>query len=348
VEKDEPKRLEHLFQYVARIETDALADDYRWSRGRRRPRMPVTQTGMNLLRIWVRLYLDSTATTLSAARSPRWPRGPHRLDLEVARYLSLKPRWARTWTEHYNAACTVAVAMRGWPPEGREHRLLAMQAVRHLERAVSVTDSGYVGRYAQWLSTGDQDLNPLRQTPQFIDFLDRYLPNPGPRVRRPDELLLPLVMAHHALRLLADVCRRSRDEAAASSHERTLALLTSTHHFAENHRHWQTRAALVRLLEDRSGDSVPATVDTALPRFQDDPVVRDLAKDHVHLDDHAYFERFKQILESRDAAWPGFADRLRTERDRVAAATTTHPDGVRAFWVALWEEVQRFIDDPLG
>lgn len=289
--------LSHFLQFVAYCEVMHLVHDYRWASGRRRPGMAVTQTALNIMRVWSPLYLDYA----SARRSGNWDDWPPpaaKLDSRLHLYLRRKPRWAREWQEYYNAACTFAVALGGpaVPRRGQGHsrrrRELAMHAVRHLERAVSATDSGFVGSYAQWLSTGDQDLNFLRSTTQFRDFLDRYLPNEESRQRRPLRLLT-LIMSMHCARLLYQYASMRTDfwesclepgpsmatvldELDREDQARELGM-----RFAENDRDWLSR---VDLIDEALAFSRRHGLDgfsSAFPSFQDDPMIRAYASDSL-------------------------------------------------------------------
>lgn len=161
---------------------------------------------------------------------------------------------------------------------------LALIAVRHLERAVSCSDSSYVGTYAQWLSTGDQDLNPLRATYEFIDFLDRYLPNDQPRAPRPKDLL-QLIMSMHTMRLLQQYAnlranywegelRPDADELAIRDElEREAAVRNKARNFALDDRDWRTRLELINETDDFVRRRRLRACSSALPQFQDDPAV---------------------------------------------------------------------------
>ncbi|MFC5139099.1 tetratricopeptide repeat protein [Actinomycetospora rhizophila] len=289
------ERFRHFLQFVAREEVESLVDDYRWSRGRRIPGMSVPQTGLSLMRIWAQLYVRvAEEAYYSGGERTKLAIDAHGLDLQISRYLALKPGWARGWNEYYNAACVVAVALRCHLGDDQLERKrveqeLAMHAVRHLERAVRSTDSGYVARYAQWLATGDPDLNPLRSTEQFIDFLDRYLPNVDPRAPRPAQGLLELVMSLHALRTLASFCRvraefwksyESTWPGDASfptvELEREEEVVRLAREYTLQHRHWQTRLELVQKADQFARTHRIKPVRGEFPRFQDDPVVREV------------------------------------------------------------------------
>lgn len=350
IEREEP-RLRHLFQFIAREEADHLIDDYRWSRGRRRPGMAVTQTGLNLMRVLTRLYLDVAAKAIGLPIED-WPRKADDLDRDISWYLVTKPFGRRGWVENYNAACTVSVALRGWPAirqdePGRNRRKLALQAIRHLERAVSSTDSGDVGRYAQWLSAGDQDLNPLRQTKEFVDFLDRYLPSPGIRVPRPGDLLLRFVVSHHTLRLLSAVVYArvefwsSRlegdiEEQSRTEVDREARLTVLIERYVLDDHHWQTRLTLIKEADEFLMDQELPRLRAELPMFQDDPAVGRFAErkgERNRADPTPYFER---VMKDRDNAWTRLRAIVleRLSQLRRANETTSTSDALR-FWTDL-------------
>jgi hypothetical protein len=279
-------RLRHFLQYVADHEARLLIDDYRWSRLRRWPGMSVTQTSLKTMRVWAPLYLAKAEFELDPDTKPHWKRPPARLGEDLEQALRPKPARLREWQEHYMAACTFAVALSGWPPDSKAYRQLSLRAVRHLERAVSCSESAYVGRFAQWLSTGDQDLNPLRATFAFVDYLDRYLPNPEHRVERPKDLLR-LLMSMHTMRLLygyahlragywEDEQRRlqggspiDRQELGREAEARRIA-----RSYLLDDRDWYTRTTLIDEQEAfarRHGLHSPGST---FPQFQEDPAVQ--------------------------------------------------------------------------
>ncbi|GAA4795713.1 hypothetical protein GCM10023200_34700 [Actinomycetospora chlora] len=365
LERESPQRFRHLVQYVALTETDALIDDYRWSQGRRRPGMIVSQTGLNLLRIWARLYTDDATADLGR-RPGRWPKSPERLDLEIARYLMLKPARTRSWKEYYNAACVVAVALRGWTGDDatarRQRHKLALQAVRHLERAVTTTDSGYVGRYAQWLSAGDPDLNPLRATPEFHDFLARHLPDRGTRIVTPEDRLLPLVISHHVLRVMAGFCRARAgtwraggpgDGSDAAAHRDEAVALALAGDYVRNPRHWPTRAALIGAARAAAAAGDRPAPTSALPHPGDDPVLRRRSGDTGGRDDRATpadgpeHVLVTTVMDARDAVWVVLDDRIATaEHLPVASGSAIEHAVAAAFWDDLAHELERAIGVP--
>ncbi|WP_169748025.1 tetratricopeptide repeat protein [Pseudonocardia acaciae] len=346
-----PPRLRHFLQYVAYRETTHLVDDYRWSRGRRRPGMPVTQTSLEVLSVWAPLYLDYAASGLDDGGngpSSTWPRSPRELDAELDAILRRKPARAQEWQEHYNATCTLVVAMRGWREHTSEHKELRLRAVRHLERAVSCSDSSYVGQFSQWLSVGDQDLNPLRSTPQFVDYLDRYLPNEEPRSARPVKLL-PVLISTHTMRLLQEYAhlRASYWEGELRPDADALAIKDETDRenrarriaraFALDDRDWRTRIKLIDEMDDFARRRHRASPGSALPQFQEDPDVRryELLGPVVQGRTLAYpDEYFDTIVALRDEHWKSIL-KLLPEQPELAGARQPDIASCLQFWRRL-------------
>ena len=356
--------MRHFLQFVAHCEATHLVSDYRWVRGRRRPGLPVTQTALNVMLAWAPLYLIAAQVDVPVedwsrfGRSQQppiaWPPDPNDVDRQIAHYLRRKPAFAREWQEYYNAACTCAVAL-GVTSEKRDRVRYALRAVRHLERAVSSTDSGFVGSYAQWLSTGDSDLSHLRSTPQFIDFLDRYLPNEKSRVPRPRRLL-QLIMSMHCVRLLQQYARaradfwrthadRDADAAVADELNREWDLRVFVLDYAQNDRDWRSR---LRLIEECHAFARRRTLPefvTSLPSFQDDPAAhryleaRRQARSNL-TDEQFAHNYYNGKIRKRNRAWPRVAARSKQLlREAAADAGAVHGPVVEAseFWRELDE-----------
>ncbi|MGI5129550.1 hypothetical protein ACQEVB_22275 [Pseudonocardia sp. CA-107938] len=292
--------LAHLLCFVSWVETEHLLADYRWWQLRRRPGMAVSQTALRVLRVWAPLLERRAAVKvegpvwdeLQAKRRPdrrpdgrtitrpkRWPDVVWPPDITVVeadleRVLRRKPARWREWQEYYNAACAAAVALGGRRDDAPDElRPWARLAVRYLERAVSSTDSGFVGAYTQWLSTGDDDLRSLRSLPEFVDFLDRYLPTDDLRAPPPHRLV-ELVMSQHAVRLLRTYATDrvaaldQREEAELPWEARARAVATE---FTDQDRDWRCRLRLVRSGQKLRLRMGGAPFPSALPEFDDDP-----------------------------------------------------------------------------
>ena len=106
-----------------------------------------------------------------------WP--PDLAKLEVAVLSALghdgKPG---TWQEHYNAACTYALALLpAVTPDGetlaaddKQRSAFARAAVGELMRGAAASDSGYLAVQRSWLVDEDPDLEQLRSTSEFQEF----------------------------------------------------------------------------------------------------------------------------------------------------------------------------------
>ncbi len=276
--------LAHLLCYVSRVEAEHLIDDYRWWRLRRRPGMPVSQTALRVLRVWAPLLERRAAAKvagpvwdeLHAAKRPdrSWPPDLEVVEADLERELRRKPNEWREWQEYYNAACAAAVGLGGRRDDDPEDlRPWARLAVRYLERAVSSTDSGFVGTYTQWLSTGDDDLRSLRSLPEFVDFLDRYLPTDDLRAPPPHRMV-ELVMSQHTVRLLRTfvtdrlAALDMREDAELAWEARARAVATE---FTDQDRDWRCRLRLVRHGQAHRIRTGGARFPSALPEFDRDP-----------------------------------------------------------------------------
>lgn len=358
-------RIRHFLQHVAYTEAMHMVHDYRWTQGRRRPGMPVTQTALRLMRVWAPLYVDYATSRLTPDERARsgepvdWPRNAEKLAAQVSAVIGRKPPNLREWQEYYNAACTFAVAlgdtMTG-SAEDSNGRGLAESAVRNLERAVSRTDSGYVGRYAQWISTGDQDLNRLRSTDQFVLFLDRYLPNDERRVGRPSKLV-PLIMSRHVMAIVqryallrADywesqlrLGRRAEASAVWDELDRESGIRAAVREFADDYQDWRVRLTLIEETEDFTRRRHLPDPGSALPQFQDDPAVKRYALEGTTIvggrsvgypDDY-----YAEVVRKRDALWPDMRDRVPTTSVRAAVPPSGVLTAAMVAAMAVWHDV---------
>jgi tetratricopeptide (TPR) repeat protein len=282
--------LRHLIRYVGYCETQHLIEDYKWTRGRRHPGLPVTQTAISVMAVWAPIRL------VAAARDPelpvdvrKWTAGANRrtdewwppkaewIDGQLRRIMRRKPRRLHEWQEHYNCACAFSVAIAATADE-RERDRLALSAIRHLEHAVAASDSSFVGTYAQWLATGDEDLSELRSTRWFKDFLDRYLPNEASRELRPRPLLI-LILSRHSLVLLqryASMRMATSGADVPGDDERRARNVVAS--FLQNDRDWRTRLALIREGQSLSRRLGVEKFRSPLPSFQDDDAAREISE----------------------------------------------------------------------
>ncbi|MEJ2889316.1 hypothetical protein [Actinomycetospora aeridis] len=79
----------------------------------------------------------------------------------------------RTWHEHYNAACVIAILLE-WHT-GDAVRGIADAAVIELEKAVECGDGGFEESDRSWILDVDPDLDQLRKTEPFKDFKIYFL-----------------------------------------------------------------------------------------------------------------------------------------------------------------------------
>ncbi len=135
--------LQAFFQFIACKELAALEEDYRWTRGRRRPGMAVSQTALRLSLLWAPIRLTWTCRTLAATKgsfvgaSPTegplqapcppgrrrkkalapllaeggWPPTQEQLRKGVEGLMRPSIRALREYPDYYNAACIVAVCL---------------------------------------------------------------------------------------------------------------------------------------------------------------------------------------------------------------------------------------------
>jgi len=341
--KSDESLLRLFFQFVAVAESRRLLADYRWIRFRRRPGMIVSQQSLRMMQIWapLQLYAAQLDTSLTAGpltseslRSQRfartildnneWPPDLHLIHRQVSRVLGT--RWRRTdWQAEYNAACTLAVSIfpaGGRKPSPEKTSLFATEAVRHLERAISAAHSGYVAGRSAWLASGDQDLNKLRTTPEFVGFANRYFPAGAPSECTPINLLT-LLLSHH---VVAVACRyahmrricweqvdrisRGNDQARAELEQEEVLAARILGDYARNIRHWPSRLELIdetkRFARVHDCTYQPA----ALPDYRDDPVARSTrGGSQVDVDKCS-----NAAIEARDDVWVELVHILDTSR----------------------------------
>ncbi len=147
---------------------------------------------------------------------------------------------------------------------------------------MSSTDSRFTAGYWQWLTTCDQDLNTLRTTAEFVDFLDRYFPDAvGPWLDRPKQLL-QLVVSDHIIGLLRDYAALRADffsqhgknpgaPVVAEELRREAEVRALAADYALDHRDWRRRLSLIEEAERRQAASAQRRPHR-LPWFSDDPL----------------------------------------------------------------------------
>jgi hypothetical protein len=105
---------------------------------------------------------------------------PGDIDLALRR-AGFSPEQSTSWLEHYNAACTYALVMRGDTQEMKKHLPFAFAAVSALEMALRYgEDIDFVRTKRYWLQAGDPDLAGLRHYKCFRAFEARVYGRPLP------------------------------------------------------------------------------------------------------------------------------------------------------------------------
>ena len=211
-----------------------------------------------------------------------WPPRPDGLVGLVT--AALRPRFLpavlarrQGWQEHYNAGCVFTLGMitptlpplpAGASSLFDRHERLVRLAVDEFSRAVVGADSQFASRKSVWLGRGDQDLDDLRSTPEYITFVERYLPNNGPARTLPYNPT-PLVVSGHIARIVGEYAalRRAywqeRDPwlpVAAAEFGAEADFWKLLREVCEDYRDWRTRLQLIRhaIAVDRHGTFNPA------------------------------------------------------------------------------------------
>jgi hypothetical protein len=167
----------------------------------------------------------------------------------------------KRWEEHYNAACIYSLPLlaRSSSLKREEAETLSGLAVERLESAIACADSGYIASRRDWLISDDPDLDGLRAQPVFKTFEAKYFPAAARTPRRPRDLH-KWEVSRYTFRLLAATADRWKE----AWHDRGSAVQTGlaaselaewlrversawnrVRSVAINHRHWQSRVALV-------------------------------------------------------------------------------------------------------
>jgi len=238
-----------------------------------------------------------------------WPLGPERVhelwaqtpDVrraagpEPARLRDIPQRLAgsRIFTDHYNAACTLAVGLLQEgevqdPGLGKTRRNLAEAAVDELNLAVGVATSVQISRRWAWIVSEDPDLAGLRAEPEFLRFESQRFPSPTTAPTRPSDIV-KLLASRHSARLFHDCAdqlerewhRRAALEGHVDIHEvldwwrlERLAWKLADD-LAVNYRHWQTRLEVVRQMQRFATYTRAPAFTLAHPRYVDDPIAQD-------------------------------------------------------------------------
>jgi hypothetical protein len=167
----------------AAVEAQSLARSLRWSWGqsfRLQRSTSLTRTAVRQISVTIdyRLaLLDSRPHGGQRTEQMLTPDGI-RSALERAKY---KAEESTSWLEHYNAACTYSLIMRGDAKEVEDHLPYAFAAVSALELALRFgEDVDFVRTKKYWLQAGDPDLVGLRRYTCFRAFETRVYGRPLP------------------------------------------------------------------------------------------------------------------------------------------------------------------------
>lgn len=364
-----------LLRYVATVEASNLARDYAWYRGRRFSGMPVSETSLAVLRLWAPLHLlhvtaGNPPSTHEGDRlwrriGPVWPlRDLDVLEAELRKALRRRPTSRRGWQDRYNVAASFAVLLLRRPreatrdidratPDVVDVTEVASRAVRYLELAINASSPATLAEYEQWVAVGDQDLNGLRGTPQYVDFLERIFPGAERWERRPYDLLTYLTSTH-LVTLLRDFAELRTPAAEAEDRPSTwtgdLDGVRMLHSYSADHADWRTRLRLIRAAR-RLAAAHPGTgtVHASFPQFVDDPGLWSRsrgASDAAEVDVDAYYE---DLTRRRHAILHEVATRsgdLATAMETPSRAGDP-PLQYRVAVVEMWRGVRELCDAAL-
>ena len=354
MDKDRDERstvLARLLRYVATVEAGNLARDYAWFRGRRSPGMPLSGASLAVLRIWAPLHLmlvtdgepPSTAAgdrLWSRVGTTTWDRANlARLETELRTALRWTPSTHRGWQANYNVAAAFAVLLLRRPTEATRRLVhvdvddAAARAVRYLELAVTAISPAAIVDYEQWVAVGDQDLNGLRGTPQYVSFLERIFPAADRWQQRPYDLLTFLTSTHLVLLVREFAAVQVALVQAARSNGRSVAWTFDTEAvrllraYSADHADWRTRLRLIRKARESAGQ-VGEAVDAAFPKFAADPGLQSgpAGWSPAGLRDPNEVDRYYERLTSlRHSSWTTLRESLTHLDDAVEAVS---PRGV--------------------
>ncbi len=205
------------------------------------------------------------------------------LEQSVAR---VEGRGFRRWQEHYNAACVYSMPLlldEPHRPDDGEAESLAARAVEHLVESTEYADSGYLANRREWVLSDDPDLDGLRAEQSFKCFETDFFPSAEPTERRPREAH-KWELSRYTLDLLSATAERweetwlrrgrelERDVSLtelAGWCEVELKAWRHVHKVAVHHRHWETRAKLIKQMHRWQPDHDFAPLEVSFPCFAD-------------------------------------------------------------------------------
>lgn len=357
VRRTEGEEQEDLFRFIAWWEANELLHDYAWRRGRRRPRTPVSQGALRLLRVWTLVHLDRSPLPeppeLARCRKlVRWPSDEsHRAVVDVVRReIERTPQRRRSFQEYYNAAAVLGVllSVRSGHDDGAD--VAAEAAVGYLERAVASAPRTMVWQYSRWFAAEDQSLKVLRGLPQYVDFLERHFPGMDRREERPENVLHYLFSTHvlavarNYARLRAETSRTSPGADEHRVRETQLRAVRAMHDYSRDYRDWRTRLALIEAGRDPSDEGARAAFERAFPRFQDEPGLGSVAPPDVEIDVDEYYDC---LITRRlcPGIWPAVHTELGQVLERLARPDGNVAVNARPMWESLAELIDAGLDD---
>jgi hypothetical protein len=189
----------------------------------------------------------------------------------------------RRWQEHYNAACVYALPLLETTPkrDTAEVDELSTLAVERLRMAIACADSAYIASRRDWLISDDPDLDGLRPEQAFKSFEAMYFPAAARTPRRPRDLH-KWEVSRYTIDLLAGTAerweaawRRRKDDLESDLDVTVLAewlrievsAWKRVQRVAINHRHWQSRMALVKDMRKWSLSQEVRPLAVPFPRF---------------------------------------------------------------------------------
>lgn len=197
-----------------------------------------------------------------------------------------RARGFRRWQEHYNAACVYALPLldRGSTRDRSEVDEFSTLAVERLKKAIACADSSYIASRRDWLISDDPDLDGLRPERAFKSFEAMYFPAAARTPRRPRDLH-KWEVSRYTIDLLAATAERweegwrARKEGLESDVEVTtlaewlrveVSAWNRVRKVAINHRHWQSRMALVKDMRRWSMRHGLRPLEVQFPRFTEE------------------------------------------------------------------------------
>ena len=188
-------------------------------------------------------------------------------------------RGFRRWQEHYNAACVYALPLL--ERDRAEVNELSTLAVERLEKAIACADRAYIASRRDGLLSDDPNLDGLRPEPAFKRFEATYFPAAARTPRRPRDLHMWEV-SRYTIDLLAgtagrweEAWRRRKDDLESDLDVTVpaewlrieISAWARVRKVAINHRHWQSRMALVKDMRRWSLSQALRPLEVPFPRF---------------------------------------------------------------------------------